>query len=227
MDERTDGTTAPQPEMLDLEQFASLEDALTKIQPRYRYRDLGLRVFPHGYVPPPGVDYERLFFLSMINRSEGLHGAIREANPHAVFTLIRAFAEDVALVIYLIDHPEEVPAWSVPERELPEGAPRRRTTGSLIDRAVTEASQFKAVYRELSEIAHFGYVAMWTPHSALSEEDGTKRALWTSTPRWRSEKQALIACAQTLELAEAMERYLQRFAERHLSTPKGQSTAPG
>jgi uncharacterized protein (DUF2461 family) len=98
---------------------------------------------------------------------------------------------------------------------------------SLIDRAVTEASQFKAVYRDLSEIAHFGHVAMWTPHSALPEEEGTKRALWTSTPRWRSEKQALIACAQTLELAEAMKRYLQGFAERHLSAPKGQSTDPG
>jgi hypothetical protein len=222
---------APQPQLLDLEQFGSLEDALSKIQPRHRYRDAGLRVFPHGTVPPPGVDYPRLFFLSMITRSEGLHGAIareaRKQNAHAVFLLLRAFAEDVALVIYLLDHPKEIPAWTVPERELPKGAPKRRSTGSLIDRAVREAPQFKAVYRDLSEIAHFGSVAMWASHSALPEEGDTRRAMWSSTPCWRSEKQALIACALTLELAEAMERYLQRFAERHLSAATEESHPPG
>lgn len=213
----------PQPQLLDLEQFGSLGNALSTIKPRHRYRDVGLRVFPRGTVPPSGIDYPRLFFLSMITRSEALHGAIareaREQNAHAVFLLLRAFAEDVALVIYLIDHPKEIPAWTVRERELPEGAPGRRSTGSLIDRAVTEAPQFKAVYRELSEIAHFGSAAMWASHSVLPEEEGILRATWTSTPCWRDEKQALIACALTLELAEAMERYLQRFAAQHLSAP--------
>ena len=33
---------------------------------------------------------------------------------------------------------------------------------------------------------------------------------------WRSEEQALIACAQTLELAEALTTYLHNFAGRHL-----------
>jgi hypothetical protein len=50
-----------------------------------------------------------MFWHSMVTRSEGLHGAIareiRERNPHAAFPLLRAFAEDLALVIYVDDHP--------------------------------------------------------------------------------------------------------------------------
>jgi hypothetical protein len=207
--------------LLDLSQFESVDDALTKIEPGYRYRDVGLSVLPVGTVPAAGISYERLFFLSMITRSEGLHGAIareiRQSNPHAVFPLIRAFAEDVVLVIYAIDHPDYVRAVSVRPRERPEQSPRRKSRKALFDYAAREAPQIYEVYRELSEIGHFGSVAMWASHSVMpTDDDGILRAVWTSTPSWRSEKQALIACAQTLELADAMATYLRRFGERHV-----------
>jgi hypothetical protein len=49
-----------------------------------------------------------LFFFSMVSRCNSLHAAItREVNaqnPHAVFPLIRAYAEATALLIYVYDH---------------------------------------------------------------------------------------------------------------------------
>lgn len=53
-------------------------------------------------------------------------------------------------------------------------------------------------------------------HTIEGEDASGLRTTWTSYPRWRNEEHALIACAQTLELADATEFYLRRFCERHV-----------
>jgi hypothetical protein len=53
---------------------------------------------------------------------------------------------------------------------------------------------------------------MWASHTI----DGDNHSTWTSSPRFRSEEQALIACAHTIELADGMVFYLRAFAIRHL-----------
>jgi len=74
----------------------------------------------------------------------------------------------------------------------------------------------KEVYAELSEATHFGAIAMWAAHYIEGDETSGYRTSWTSYPRWRNEEQALIACAQTLELARAAENLLRVFAARHV-----------
>lgn len=161
-----------------------------------------------------------LFWFSMITRSEGLHGAIareiQKGNPYAVFPLLRAFVEAVLLVIYVNDHPDYVDVLTARPRELPKDGPKRKSIQALISYASKHAPGMKNVYAELSEATHFGAIAMWTPHAIEGENENGLQTSWASRPRWRSEDEALIACAQTLELADAMEALLREFYRRHV-----------
>jgi hypothetical protein len=56
---------------------------------------------------------------------------------------------------------------------------------------------------------------MRASHSITDEEQ--RKVLWASSPRWKSEEQGLIACALTLELADAMAYYLAAYADRHVA----------
>ena len=204
--------------MLDLAQFASLEDALAKIDVGRRYVEVGKLLASADERP---ITMPVLFFMSMISRCEGLHGAIvreiRAANPHAVFPLIRAFAEATVLVIYVTDHVSYIDVLTARAKELPQDGPKRKGMQALISYASDRVPGMKAVYAELSEATHFGAIAMWAAHElGEDDEEGTFRMSWQNWPRWKSEVEALVACAQTLELAEAMELLLRQFAGRHL-----------
>jgi hypothetical protein len=54
---------------------------------------------------------------------------------------------------------------------------------------------------------------MWAPF--VLSNDGTSFS-WTSYPRWKSEEQALIAAALTLEVSEATHILLGNFGHTHL-----------
>jgi hypothetical protein len=62
----------------------------------------------------PATDYTigLLVFSGLLARAQGLHEgsllAIQHDNPHAAFTLIRAYAENAAAVLYLKDNPENL-----------------------------------------------------------------------------------------------------------------------
>ena len=161
-----------------------------------------------------------LFWFSMITRSEGLHRAIareaREGNAHAVFPLIRALAESVVLVHYVLDKPAYVQVLIQRASELPRDGPKRKSIQALINYASKHAPGLKAVYAELSEATHFGAIAMWASHNITGEDESGYSTSWASAPEWKSDKEALIACAQTLELADAMEALLRQFAHRHV-----------
>jgi len=209
----------PRPERLDLDQFESVEDALEKIESGDRYFDIGKLAMSYGE-DGAGLPLTRpvLFWFSMITRSQGLHDAIvrevGEGNPHAVFPLIRAFAESVVLVYYVLDHPDYVEALMDHPRNFGKHGPRRKSMQSLITYMEKDAPGMKDVYANLSEATHFGSTAMWA--SAKPGESGEHDFTWASAPEWRSDEQALIACAQTLEMADAMTFLLTRFAERYV-----------
>lgn len=201
---------------LDLAQFASHEDAFAKVEPGDRYRRVGeVAVGAELTMAMP-----TLFWLSMLSRAEGLHQAIareiRAGNPHAVLPLIRAFAETVTLLIYVVDHPGHAEVVGSRPSELPKGGPKRKSMQALINYASKHAPGMKTVYAELSEATHFGALAMWASHSLEGDEESGFTLSWASAPRFRSDAQTLVACAQTLELAQAMDHYLREFAERHL-----------
>jgi hypothetical protein len=218
------------PKPLNLAQFESVDDALAKIEPGNRYTDVGALLIPVGDGIPLNVTV--MFWFSMISRCQGLHAAIaretRQGNPHAVWPLIRAFSEAVVLLIYVIDHPKYIPLVATRASELPKGSPKRKSIGALISYAKGQAPGMKGVYAELSEATHFGAVAMWASHTVGPEDESGMRPLsWTSGPGWRSDEAQLAACAQTLELADAMEILLRNFAGRYvLPLRDGTKTLP-
>jgi hypothetical protein len=218
-----------EPDMLDLAQFDSLDEAMDKAEPGDRYLDIGKRLLPFS---PDGMpmNYTTLFWFSMITRSQALHGAIareiRMSNPYAVFPLIRAFVEAVVLVNYVNDHPAYVEVLTSRPRDLPKRGPKRKSIQALISYASKHAPGLKNVYAELSEATHFGAIAMWTPHAIANEDENSMKTTWTNYPRWRSDNEALIACAQILELADAMEVLLNQFYARHIHNLMRQQSPP-
>ena len=208
----------PEPKKLDLAQFASLEDAFARVEPGQRYVDVGSVLLPFGDGMPMTMPV--VFWFSMISRAQGLHEAIareiRAGNPHAVFPLIRAFAEAVVLVIYVLDHPKYIDLLTERAGDLPKDGPKRKSMQSLIQYASKHATGMKDVYAELSEATHFGAIAMWASHSIEGDDESGLHTSWSSHPRWRSDEQAMIACAQALELADGMEYFLREFAVRHV-----------
>jgi hypothetical protein len=200
--------------LLDLSQFASIEDAMDKVELGLRYT----RVFTEFFEGGMDLNVLVLFFASMISRSVGLHTAItrkiRQSNPHAVLPLLRALAEAVLLLIYVVDNRQYVSSLTVRSRELPKDAPKRKSIQALISHATGVAPGFKEVYADLCEGTHFGSIAMWAPHSSsASDAPGVAANLsWSSAPHWKNDRDALVSCAQLLELANAMEAYMKVFA---------------
>ena len=206
--------------MLDVGQFESVEDAVSKLDPGSRYLNIAELLFP---LPPGGMptNVQFYFWAAMITRSEALQGAIsREAkasNPQATFVLLRTFLESLVMVMYVLDHPRYVGALMDHPRNRAKDAPRRRTMQSLLSHAAKYAPNIKEVYAELSEFAHFGSTALWTSHvPGERDELGHLSVTWQTAPSWRNDEQAYIACAHTLELADGMDFYLREFTERYI-----------
>jgi len=62
-----------------------------------------------------GMDYkveQHLVFSGFLARAQGLHeaaaAAISADNPYAAFTLLRAYAENAAAILYVKDHPAQL-----------------------------------------------------------------------------------------------------------------------
>jgi hypothetical protein len=166
------------------------------------------------------TNYTSMFWFSILARSRALHGAIareiRNENPAGVYPLIRAFTETVVMMIYVHDHPQYIERLAARERDRPQGSPRRKSIQALVNYASKQAPGVKHIYADLSEATHVGSVAMWVSHRIEEADAETVKTSWSSEPQWRDEEQALIACAHTLELADAMETLLHNFAGKHL-----------
>lgn len=196
---------------LDLEQFADLADALEQVADSRVYEE----VLKAGLGRPHEYTLLTIFAQSTCTRFRGLHeGIVREitaSNPHAVFPLSRAFAETVLTVAYATDDPAYVERITERRGDQPKEL-RRLPIKALIDHIAPEAPGFASVYDELCEITHYGSVALWQPHVL----NGERTVQWRSEPRWRRDREALIACAQLTELSAAAVTYLHNFVGRHV-----------
>lgn len=208
------GRMSDRPTLLDLDQFASLSDAVESLSPGQRYEDIAVKVVEAA----DGVlTTLLLFFMSAVTRArclqEGVALTVKASNPHAAFPLIRQFAETVAVVFYVADHPDYVAALMEEPRHLPKNVKRKGIQALIAHMDKRYSNQFKTVYADLCEITHYGSFAWATPFRLASETDESVsgRFTWASGPRWRDERQGLIACAQTLELAAAMSAGLTRL----------------
>ena len=210
------------PEMVDVEQFASLADALDKVRQTKPFDDLAKKSLT-TYIERGGTwNITLLFFQSAVTRARGVHEAIvREiemGNPHSAIALIRQLAETLAMTFYVSDHPAYVEVLSTRPEEQPRGAPNRKTMQKLVsymDKHHTDQSGI--VYADLCEMTHFGSSALWSPHQSVERDEQGVTISWSSAPKWKTEHDALVCCALLKELAGAMEQALIRLGKTLLT----------
>lgn len=154
------------------------------------------------------VDYrvEHLVFSGFLARAQGFHegtvAAIGADNPYTAFTLLRAYAENTAAILYVKDHPAELNRFwrDIHHLDVP--------IDEITSYAMTRFRGFKGIYSELSKYAH--------PH-ALSLLASTRViegriVQWSSVPRFKSDYDAIMAWVWVVELADATSHLLREFA---------------
>jgi hypothetical protein len=205
---------------LDLSLVPTVEDGLRDAAERYRLF-AKLAKDSIGSEGTGALLLAHLPLMSFVNRATSLHAgvvsAVRGHNPHAAFTLLRAYLELVVLIFYVDAHPDYLAALEKPMSELPKNT--RLSFRDLFDFATTESIGIRTVYAQLNEMAHFGSTALWHPFS-LDEgeaEEGTIGRLSFSTgPRWQRPDDARIALAMLRESDEAADVLLRRYAAHHV-----------
>jgi hypothetical protein len=136
---------------------------------------------------------EHLVFMGFLARVQGFH---------ASYTLLHAYSENVAAILYVKDHPAELDKFW------------RHTRGSgvsvdkIIDHALSRFRGFKGIYSELSKYAHSHALSLL----ASSQVVESGRLRWSSVPIFKSDHDAMMACVWTVELAEATSHLLTEFA---------------
>jgi hypothetical protein len=172
---------------------------------------------------PPGEGEKLLMsshlpLFSMINRAVSLHrgivAMIKQENPHATFTLMRAYLELVVFAYYVNKHPSYLASIERPASELPKRR-GRKTFQALLNEAAKEMGGVRKVYASLSEMAHFGSTALWHPFTV--GEDPEERLLKYGTPpHWKRPDDARMAVAMLLENDDAALYVLADFAQTHV-----------
>jgi hypothetical protein len=154
---------------------------------------------------------EHLVFQGLLARAQALHEAAVAAtdadNPHAAFTLLRAYAENAAAILYAKDKPERLKSfWD-------RGSTPPISVGRITNYA--EHSQrfggFRGIYAQLSQFAHpqaLGILA-----SSSTDQDATVQ--WSSSPQFRRPDDKVVAYGWAIELAEATHHLLFEFAQRY------------
>lgn len=199
--------------MLDLEQFASLDAALDELAASSTiYEEVPSEVLGNEIQ----ITLLTMFAMSMCTRLRGLHESIvreaRASNPHAVFPLSRALAETLLTIAYVQDHPDYIERIMRRRGEQPKEL-KRLPISELISHITPNAPGFSRVYDELCEITHVGMLALWQPHAVV----GDRETNWSSAPRWKNDREGLVACAQLKELSEAAAQYLRLFVQTRCS----------
>lgn len=143
----------------------------------------------------------------LVTRAIGLHDAAVVAlgadNPFAAFTLVRAYAENAAAILYATDHPNRI------GRLL--GLDHPLSIGKLTAHANQSQrfGAFKHIYSELSEYAH--PLSKSITASIINVEGNHFQ--WSSSPAFRPGNDFLVASAWIVELAEANAHLIVEFAD--------------
>lgn len=176
-----------------------------------------------GHVLGSASDYtvEIVVFSGLLARAQGLHegalSAVEQDNPYAAFTLIRAYAETVAVVLYVTDKPQFLDRiWKHDALPLP--------VGKVTDYAVRRLGGFKDIYNDLSQYAHPASKSVVAASHRLKD---SRQVEWSSVPSFRSEDDAIVACGWIVELAEACSNLLVEFATSWRSQRSVTEPEPG
>lgn len=152
---------------------------------------------------------DHLIVMGMVARAQSFHeaalSAINSDNPHAAFTLLRAYIEQCAAALYLTDHPDKAERlWNDPEGH---GVPVGRIT-SYADRS-GRFGQFRLVYDQLSKYAHPSSIS----HFAAMRIDKGNHFTFQTAPSFKRDEEKLVAYAWLIEFAYITHVFLFEFAE--------------
>jgi hypothetical protein len=147
-------------------------------------------------------------FKGFVARAQCLREAavlmIEAENPHAAFALLRAYAENVAAILYAKDNPDRLNDFWDTRRHGVE-------IGIITNYAVTRLHNFKGVYHDLSKFAQ-PQAAGLLASSSISDD---RAVSWRSAPHFKNPEDQLTAYAWAVELAEGSHHLLFEFAERY------------
>lgn len=200
---------------LDLSKVPTVEQGLADAAERDRgFIEIAKAAFGDSDDRP--LFEQHLAFVSFINRATSLHrgivSAVRDANPHVAFTLLRAYLELVVLVYYLDSNPEYIEALKRPMKELPPNT--RKRFSQLFEYAGREMAGVVTTYEVLNEMAHFGSTALW--HPFVIDDQDEMRISFSTSPGWRKPDDARTALAMLQESDEAMAETLRRYSAHHV-----------
>lgn len=149
-------------------------------------------------------------FQGFVARAQCLHEGsvqmIEAGNPHASFTLLRAYAENAAAILYAKDHPNVVSHWWDPDGH---GV----KIGKITNHAATRFDGFKGIYDQLSKFAHPQAKGILASTSITDEAVGKME--WSSAPHFKRPHDQLIAYGWAVELAGASRHLLFEFAQEY------------
>ena len=152
--------------------------------------------------------------LSFSNRAASLHAgivsAVKERNPHAAFTLLRAYLELMVLVRYVDIHPDYIE-----ELKRPKSETKRKQMWELFEDAATEMRGVRRAYEVLSEVAHFGSTALWHPFTVTDKEE--RLMTYGAGPHWKHDDEPRVVLAMLQEADEAVFVVLDRFLAHHVT----------
>lgn len=154
------------------------------------------------------ITMNHIIVAGIVARAQSLHegaiAAIDANNPHAAFTLLRAYAEQCAAVLYMTDHPAKA------ERLWNDLEGHGVKIGAITNYAQSSGrmANFREVYSRLSKYAHPSSSA----HFASIRVGEDRSFTWQSAPRFKRDEERLIAYAWCVEFAEATNVFSFEFA---------------
>ena len=154
------------------------------------------------------LDYrvEHLVFSGFLARAQGFHegavAAIAADNPYAAFTLLRAYAENAAAILYVKDHPAQLERFWRDTRG--PGVP----IDEITNHAMNRFRGFRDTYSELTKYAHPHALSLLASSRVIED----RVVQWSLAPTFKSDHDAVMACVWVVELAEATSHLLEEFA---------------
>ncbi|MGD8202135.1 hypothetical protein ACQE98_15960 [Ornithinimicrobium sp. W1679] len=158
-------------------------------------------------LPPDGATFAHIVILGFVARAQSLHEAVISSvqanNPHAAFTLLRAYAEQCAAVLYMTDNPGK-------SKPLEGGEGYGPSIGVITNYAQNSQRMpnFREIYHRLSQYAHPSAAG----HFASVQVGSDNSFSWQSAPRFKRDEEKLIAYGWCIEFAHAINTFGFEFA---------------
>ncbi len=158
--------------------------------------------------PPDGGTFAHIVILGFVARAQSLHDAViasvQANNPQAAFTLLRAYAEQCAAILYMTDNPEK-------SKPLEGGEGYGPSIGVITNYAQNSKRMpnFREVYHRLSQYAHPSAAG----HFASVQVGSDDSFSWQSAPRFKRDEDKLIAYGWCIDFARAINTFGFEFAE--------------